>query len=94
MSRLDDRSSKAMKRIRRRLKAQRQPCWLCGQPINYESTDPTDPDSFTLDHVVPWSVSRSLRLDPGNAKAAHRRCNLQRGSDAPKPGLGLLSREI
>lgn len=33
----------------------RPPCWLCGQPIDYEAEPGTTPDSLTLDHRFPVS---------------------------------------
>jgi len=73
------------------LKAQHQPCWLCGQPINYHLTWP-NPDSFTVDHVAPRHTHRHLAEDPANLRAAHLRCNVSRGTRDPKPPIGTTSR--
>ncbi|TPX00978.1 HNH endonuclease [Schumannella luteola] len=69
----------------------RLPCWLCGQPIDYDLQWP-DPGSFSVDHVVPHSRSPELREDPGNLRSSHLLCNQKRGDrgDGP-PALGLLS---
>lgn len=74
------------------LKAQRLPCWLCAQPIDYD-LPPDDVMAFSVDHIKPWSTHPELREDPGNLAPAHARCNKQRGAKAPPLGLGLLSRQ-
>jgi hypothetical protein len=89
----DDRSSKAMKKLKRDQRAKRLPCWLCGQPIDYEAA-PDEPESFSYDHAKPWSTHPELRLDPGNGRSAHLRCNKSRGNRDLKPSLGLLSRQV
>lgn len=94
MPNLDDRSSRRMKQLRADQRAKRLPCWLCGQAIDYDADDPHADDAFSYDHAVPWSVDRALRLDPGNGRSAHQRCNKSRGSRAPRPGLGFRAREV
>ena len=73
------------------LRARRLPCWLCGQPIDYEAPF-DDPNAFTADHVQPLSLHPDLAEDPTNLRAAHRRCNGSRGNRAPALDLGQLSR--
>lgn len=65
-----------------RVKASRPPCWLCGQPINYQ-LPAGDPQAFTLDHVVPRSLRPDLVWEPTNWRAAHARCNSRRGNNTP-----------
>lgn len=75
------RNGSRYRRLVDQLKAQRLPCWLCGQEIAYWITGPDagkHPAAFTLDHVLPLSKGGDL-LDPANARAAHRRCNSARG---------------
>lgn len=72
------RNGRPYRRLVATMKAQRQPCWLCGHDIP-PGLDARHPDSFTLDHLVPLSKGGSL-LDPANARAAHRRCNSARGN--------------
>jgi len=48
-------------------------CHLCGSP-----------GADTVDHLIPTSVSPSLRWEISNARPAHRHCNSARG-DAPVP---------
>ncbi|MGW3594998.1 HNH endonuclease [Streptomyces sp. NPDC005167] len=72
------RNGRPYRRLVAEVKAQRQPCWLCGYDIA-PGLDARHPLSFTLDHVVPLSRGGSL-LDPANARSAHRRCNSSRGN--------------
>lgn len=76
------RNGRAYRRLCGWLRAQRLPCWLCGHNIAYEVRGPEagkHPLAFTLDHETPLSRGGDL-LDPGNARAAHRRCNSARGN--------------
>lgn len=72
------RNGRPYRRLCAWLRAQQLPCWICGHDIGYE-LDFRHPQSFTLDHLVPLSRGGSL-LDRANARAAHRRCNSQRGN--------------
>lgn len=47
-------------------------CHLCGQPIDMDLVWP-DPDSFTIDHVVPMSQDGSNDLE--NVRPSHGHCN-------------------
>ncbi|MGN0056461.1 MAG: HNH endonuclease [Atopobiaceae bacterium] len=69
--------------VRARLKAMRQPCWICREfgragDIDY-SLPAGDPRSFELDHLEPVSKGGSL-YDLRNCAATHRACNEWRGS--------------
>lgn len=88
----DDRSSHQMKGLKAKQRAKRLPCWLCGQSIDY-SLPSSDPESFSYDHIKPWSTHPELRFDPGNGASAHLRCNKARGNGDPSPSLGLRSEE-
>nr|DAT11399.1 MAG TPA: HNH endonuclease [Caudoviricetes sp.] len=66
------------------------PCWLCGQPINYNLPH-THNDAFTIDHMLPYSTHPELLEDPTNFRPAHRSCNIQRSNKTPD-SLGTLSR--
>lgn len=72
-------------------RAKHLPCWLCGQPINYNAANPNDDDAFSYDHAKPWSTHPHLRLDPDNGRSAHIRCNKSRGNRPPRPQLGQAS---
>ncbi|MFC5930917.1 hypothetical protein [Cryobacterium melibiosiphilum] len=65
-------------------------CWLCGQPVNYDEHGRED--SFELDHYYPASTHPEHYEDPSNFKPSHSSCNRERGNKAPRPGLGVLSR--
>lgn len=86
------RATRLMRKIRAAQRAKRLPCWLCGQAIDY-AAPPDDPDSFSYDHIRPWSTHPDLRYDPANGASAHLRCNKARGNRDPRPSLGLRSEE-
>jgi 5-methylcytosine-specific restriction endonuclease McrA len=73
-------------------KAKRLGCWLCSQPIDYQLDWP-DPQSFSVDHAQPLSTHPHLAEDPGNLRSAHLSCNSSRGAKAPRPALGVTSRD-
>lgn len=68
-------------------------CGICWQSIDYTIEDPNDPDAFTVDHIKSWIGHPELRTDPGNLRAAHRRCNSSKNARDDRPGLGFRSRE-
>lgn len=41
-------------------------CWICGHRI-------TDPDDYTVDHVIERSVRPDLTFEPSNWRPAHKR---------------------
>jgi hypothetical protein len=76
----------------RNLKAQRLPCALCHQTIDY-TLDWPDPYCFSVDHIRPVSTHPHLAEDPSNLQAAHLSCNSSRGARTPRPALGVTSRD-
>lgn len=72
------RSGRPYRRARADLKAQRLPCHICGKAIDY-SLPHDHPMSFTLDHVAPMTFG-GHPLARSNIRAAHRRCNLIKGT--------------
>ena len=60
------------------LKAQGNPCALCGRPIDY-SLGHLNPWAFEVDHIDPCAKGGAL-YDRANLQAAHRICN-QKKSD-------------
>jgi 5-methylcytosine-specific restriction endonuclease McrA len=60
------------RRNRARLLAMRLPCWLCGEPIDYDAPAGS-PDAFEADHAIPLAHGGSDVL--GNLRPAHHRCN-------------------
>ena len=68
-------------------------CWLCSRDIDFEVVGgPDEPDGFSVDHAIPWSVRPDLAYDRGNFRPAHWLCNSDRGSKEPGLGLGDRSR--
>lgn len=76
------RSGRPYRTLRTKLKKQwsdeGRPCWLCGQPINYELPG-HHRAAFTMDHLHPvWAGGSDT--DPANYAPAHRSCNSRRGA--------------
>lgn len=72
--------------LRRRVKAEALPCWLCGRPIDLDLPW-THRLSFTADHVDPLGKGGKLL---GELRPAHRSCNSARGAkraaeNVPRP---------
>ena len=68
--------------FKHRCRALDAPCWICGQPINYDAR-PQTPDAFEPDHYYPVSTHPHLAEDPANLRPSHSRCNRTRGNAAP-----------
>jgi 5-methylcytosine-specific restriction endonuclease McrA len=64
-------------RLCAQVRARREDCGLCRQPIDY-TAPPRTPTSFSLDHITSLAHGGDL-LDPANARAAHFGCNSKRG---------------
>ena len=80
-----------MRRLRARVKREEPICWLCGQPIDPDLRSP-HPLSFSLDHK--HVVSRGgAELDRRNCRAAHRICNMRRGTGTPHQQAPRHSRD-
>lgn len=77
------RDTRAIRRLRERVRREESICWLCGGPIDPELRAP-HPYSFTVDHVQPVALGGS-ELDRGNCRAAHRIHNQQRGIGRARP---------
>lgn len=60
-----------------KVRARRDPCGLCGQPIDYNAP-PRTRWSFSLDHIISLAHGGDL-LDERNAQSAHYGCNSRRG---------------
>lgn len=63
-------------------------CWICRQPIDYVAAPHSTPDSHNLDHFKSVRDYPELQHDPTNFRHSHRKCNRDRGADAPSLGLG------
>lgn len=73
----------ARRKLRRWLKAQGRPCWICrafgkSGDIDY-SLDHLHPYAFEVDELVPVALGGDP-LDRANVDAAHRCCNQWRGA--------------
>ncbi len=78
------------RRLCARLRARREPCSLCGQPIDYDAP-PRTRWSFSLDHINPITRGGAV-LDPTNAAPAHYGCNSRKGNGQRTPaGNGYTS---
>ena len=64
-------------RHRRTIAQGQPPCHLCGQEINYDAESHLDPESFTIDHIIPIAQGGADVID--NLAACHRRCNRAKG---------------
>lgn len=80
----------ARRKLRRWLKAQGRPCWICGAPIDY-SLPAGHPFSFEVDELVPISKGGNP-LDKRNVDAAHRICNQRRGNKSVDEVLRMQHR--
>lgn len=59
------------------LRAQRLPCAICGDDIDY-TAPPRSTRAFSLNHKTPLNQGGAL-LDPNNAEPAHIGCNSSLG---------------
>ena len=64
--------------LRRYYRHRRDPCALCGKPIDYDLTA-GHPMSFEVDEIVPVSKGGSP-FTRENTQAAHRICNQRKGN--------------
>jgi 5-methylcytosine-specific restriction endonuclease McrA len=67
-----------------------EPCWLCGEAIDYRLKFP-HPRSWSLDHIVPIADNPRLALNPSNYRSAHFDCNNYRQTGEPPLELGVPS---
>lgn len=67
-------------------------CHICGEPIDYSLKPSSAPLAWEPDHIIPVTIDRDLELDLTNIKAAHTRCNRQRGSGYAEVAIGQRSR--
>jgi hypothetical protein len=67
-----------------------EPCWLCGDKIDYRLDYP-HPYSWSLDHAITVKENPGLVMDPLNFRSSHLDCNIGRGTDDPKMDIGTPS---
>lgn len=86
IERNDSRYQKLVRSYRAECSAASLPCWLCGQRIDYTLKQrpgrPIPDGAFEADHYKGWAAYPQLRLDRGNLRPSHHRCNRGR-SDKP-----------
>ena len=83
------RNMRALKKaLRAECEATGEPCWLCGQAIDY-TAPPEHPDAFEYDHYHPVSTHPQLAEDPANGRASHSSCNRSRGDTDPADLLSI-----
>lgn len=73
------RTGRPWRRLRESVRRRRDPCHLCGHPIDY-TLDWPDPKSFTVDHIIPLTHAPDLARDRNNTAAAHLDCNSSKGA--------------
>jgi 5-methylcytosine-specific restriction endonuclease McrA len=73
MPRSRGRTGRPWRRVRARILADSQTCWLCGHPIDL-GLPVTHAMSATVDHVMPLAAGGDP-LDPHTLRPAHRGCN-------------------
>ena len=62
--------------LRRKGRANKLPCWICGHAIDYD-LDWRHPMSYTYDHIHAVGNGGHMR---GEGMPAHRSCNSRRGN--------------
>ena len=56
-------------------------CGICGEPIDY-TLPHTDPQSYVVDHIVPYSASKDDTSS--NKQPAHNACNAAKSDTVPE----------
>ena len=67
------------KNYRAKCEAENAPCWLCGQPIDYQAAA-LHPNAFEVDHYLPRRDYPELILEETNFRPSHCSCNRSRGA--------------
>jgi 5-methylcytosine-specific restriction endonuclease McrA len=91
MNKSAGRSGARWRHLAAQVRARKDPCYYCRQPIDYTAERNT-PESFTVDHRLSWRDHPELREDPGNLVAAHKACNSSKGAGEAHFDIGLQSR--
>ena len=64
--------------LRRKAARYNWPCWICGQPIDYNAAAGSK-WSYTYDHIQAIASGGHVR---GEGRPAHHSCNARRGNNA------------
>jgi 5-methylcytosine-specific restriction endonuclease McrA len=86
------RSGANWRRLRTEVRSRHDPCFNCGQPIDYTLQWP-HPDSFSVDHRLSRLKHIELAEDPANLVASHLRCNQVKGDREEPLSLGNRSED-
>ena len=73
------RRTRALQAVRKHGARNQLPCAICRQPIDYSLGYP-DPNSCSVQHLIPRSVRPDLTWDPSNWAPAHLTCNKVEGA--------------
>lgn len=94
-----NRSTRNWRKLKTRFRSECQqsdePCWLCGQAIDYAINSDPDfeyeyhPDAFEPDHYFTVESRPELKEDPANLRASHAACNRSRGDTDPADILAI-----
>ena len=84
------RAVQALNEVKRRGRARRSPCVICGQKIDY-SIPSTEPDGCTVQHIKSRKNFPLLTWVPSNWGPAHRKCNTDAGADGASAEPGVTS---
>lgn len=85
------RRTRRFKMLTKTLRAKGLPCWLCGQPIDYNAKA-GEPKSFSADHKEPLSKRPDLAEVYSNLRPAHFECNDKKGTGVAIRADRLLGR--
>ena len=95
IERNDPRYRALIRRYRAEGAAAGLPCWLCGQPIDYRLRhrpgQPIPDGAFEADHYRTWARHPEDRMNPGNLRPAHHRCNRARSDKPPERARATLA---
>ncbi|MEY8436246.1 HNH endonuclease [Atopobiaceae bacterium 24-176] len=80
----------ARDRLCRRVLAEEDRCWICGQPVDKDLRGTCHPMAPEVDEIVPVSAGGDP-LDRGNVRLAHRICNVRRGNRPVAPKVTRLA---
>lgn len=75
-----NRNTTTRDRHRKTIARDEPPCGICNEPIDY-TLPHSEPLSFVVDHIIPYSISGDDSL--ANKQAAHKACNSLKSANVP-----------
>ena len=91
----DPRYQRMIRAYRAECAAASLPCWLCRQAIDYRLRHkpgrPIPDGAFEADHYKSWSEYPHLRMDRGNLRPSHHRCNRRRSNKPASEARTVLA---